>query len=312
MRPAFSIIFLTTLIGAGQGLFVAVYGIDLGARLGWVGPVPASFHVRACALSAAFLVAGLLASFFHLGRPSRGWRAIAMWRTSWLSREVIVLPLFTASVGIQAWTCAYFPGASGWTGLVALALCAALFLCTGMIYACLRFLQEWHTPLTVLNFVLLGLASGFTLAAAYAALAWQLLAAPLAAAALGLTLVACMLRAAILARNAALKQKSTTQSATGLTQQRVVQKSQGMTGGSFGTREFFHGRSAGFLRWAKWVFLAFAFAIPLLMVAAGLAAGRSGWFIPAFVAQYIGLLAERWFFLAQATHPQNLYYQAVS
>ena len=28
--------------------------------------------------------------------------------------------------------------------------------------------------------------------------------------------------------------------------------------------------------------------------------------------QYAGLLAERWFFFAQARHPQNLYYQAIS
>ena len=31
----------------------------------------------------------------------------------------------------------------------------------------------------------------------------------------------------------------------------------------------------------------------------------------AFALQYAGLLAERWFFFAQANHPQNLYYQAV-
>jgi hypothetical protein len=30
------------------------------------------------------------------------------------------------------------------------------------------------------------------------------------------------------------------------------------------------------------------------------------------VLQYLGLLAERWFFLAQARHPQNLYYQTIS
>jgi hypothetical protein len=26
--------------------------------------------------------------------------------------------------------------------------------------------------------------------------------------------------------------------------------------------------------------------------------------------QYAGLVAERWFFLAQANHPQNLYYRS--
>lgn len=31
----------------------------------------------------------------------------------------------------------------------------------------------------------------------------------------------------------------------------------------------------------------------------------------AFAIQYLGLLFERWFFFAQANHPQNLYYQVV-
>ena len=34
--------------------------------------------------------------------------------------------------------------------------------------------------------------------------------------------------------------------------------------------------------------------------------------LAAFGVQYVGLLAERWFFFAQARHPQNLFYQAVS
>ena len=38
-----------------------------------------------------------------------------------------------------------------------------------MIYAAVKFLQEWHTPLTVANFTLLGIASGFLLAAGYSA-----------------------------------------------------------------------------------------------------------------------------------------------
>jgi DMSO reductase anchor subunit len=41
-------------------------------------------------------------------------------------------------------------------------------------------------------------------------------------------------------------------------------------------------------------------------------AARPPCWLLAFVVQYLGLLAERWFFFAQANHPQNLYYQAVS
>jgi DMSO reductase anchor subunit len=32
----------------------------------------------------------------------------------------------------------------------------------------------------------------------------------------------------------------------------------------------------------------------------------------AFAMQYLGLLAERWYFFAQANHPQNLYYQSIA
>src|SRR5215207_2278206 len=98
MHPAFSVIFLTTLIGVGQGLFVALYTADAASRLGWIAaPTPEFFSVGSF-ISVAFLAAGLIASFFHLGRPERAWRTAAMWRTSWLSREVIVLPAFMAAV----------------------------------------------------------------------------------------------------------------------------------------------------------------------------------------------------------------------
>ena len=53
-------------------------------------------------------------------------------------------------------------------GVVGTVLAFALFVCTAMIYACLPFLREWASPLTVVNYTLLGGASGFTLAAAFA------------------------------------------------------------------------------------------------------------------------------------------------
>ncbi|MGI9025030.1 MAG: DMSO reductase, partial [Burkholderiaceae bacterium] len=44
----------------------------------------------------------------------------------------------------------------------------------------------------------------------------------------------------------------------------------------------------------------------------GLASGRALPWVLATLVQAPGLLAERWFFFAQAKHPQNLYYQVVS
>ena len=51
-------------------------------------------------LALVMLVLALAASSLHLGRPERAWRAVLMWRTSWLSREVIVLPAFIGAVAL--------------------------------------------------------------------------------------------------------------------------------------------------------------------------------------------------------------------
>ncbi len=197
-------------------------------------------------------------------------------------------------------------------GAIGTVLAFALFVCTGMVYACLRFLAEWHTPLTPLNYVLLGGASGFTLAAALAALSEPHLVGFLTLWAILITLLAAVGRTVALWRNARLKPRSTLQSAIGIKHPAVVQTSRGFMGPAFNTREFFHGASERRLRLAKPAFLALAFALPVIL----LGMGRDGsWkaLVPgAFVIQFGGLLIERWFFFAQARHPQNLYYQAVS
>lgn len=300
MRPAFSVIFLTTLCGAGQGLLLAIYGAQLASV------PPRGLVLAGGVLAAALAALGLFASFFHLGRLKPAWRAASQWRTSWLSREVIALPVFIALSLLYAFTGSFF------IGTAALAACIALFVCTGMIYACLKFLQEWASPLTLVNFVLLGCASGFTLAAALTALFAPSLVVPYAAAAVVLTLLGLATRGASLARNARLKARSTVQSAIGASHPRVAQRSQGFTGGSFNTREFFHGASRAKLAAVKWSFLVLAFAAPVVLIAAALALGSLGLLAAAFPVQYLGLLAERWFFFAQANHPQNLYYQAIA
>jgi DMSO reductase anchor subunit len=48
------------------------------------------------------------------------------------------------------------------------------------------------------------------------------------------------------------------------------------------------------------------------LLVAGIAQGSLALLALAFAVQYVGLIAERWFFFAQARHPQNLYYQAIS
>ena len=126
-----------------------------------------------------------------------------------------------------------------------------------------------------------------------------------------ITVAALITRAASLIRNARIKHKSTVQTAIGMRHTQVAQKAQGSMGGSFNTREFFHGKSASFLKSIKWIFLVLVFPVPVLLLALGLSSAAFATLALAFVVQYLGLLAERWFFFAQANHPQNLYYQTV-
>jgi sulfite dehydrogenase (quinone) subunit SoeC len=325
MHPAFSVILLTTLIGVGQGLFLALYTAETYGVLELLPTQSSRFYAFGSLLSVVLLIGGLIASFFHLGHPERAWRSAAMWRTSWLSREVIVLPAAIGAVTVYG-----LVHAMGWTlkivglhtpmpndlsmliGAFGVLFAFTLFLCTGMIYACIKFLQEWATWLTVVNYTLFGFASGFLLATVYAA--WQ---APALIRFYGawaaiFTVAALVTRSASLIRNSRLKSQSTLQTAIGVRHQRIQQKSMGFMGGSFNTREFFHGAKPVVFRSIKWVFLILVFPIPLLLLAMGLGASSKALLFAAFVVQYLGLLAERWFFFAQANHPQNLYYQTVS
>jgi len=324
MNPAFSVIFLTTLIGVGQGLFIAMVFGQVYALLENQAVNSGSFFAGGAIYALLFLGAGLFASFFHLGHPERAWRAATRWRTSWLSREVIALPAFMFMVTVYA-ALHYFqydPTLFGTAavphshltvivGMVGMVACFVLFVCTGMIYACLKFLQEWASPLTVVNYILLGMASGYTFAAFYAKAANSPLIDYYSNWAIILTLVALVTRSASLIRNARIKHKSSLRTAIGVRHVNIQQKAQGAMGGSFNTREFFHGKSRMFIRNIKWIFLMLVFPLPVLMLLVGLNEQSALILCAAFAIQYVGLLLERWFFFAQANHPQNLYYQTI-
>ena len=306
MHPAWSVILFTVLAGLGQGLFLML------VRAGSDGLDSSSLAIGG-AVSVVLMCIGLACSFLHLGHPMRAWRAVAMWRTSWLSREVIVLPLTIAVVGL--WSLGHFFGKPhmGVLAMLGVVLCFALWICTGMIYACLRFLREWAHWLTLLNFTLLGWMSGATLFVAL----WRCAfpdgdATRWLTAAIVLTVAGAVARLASLARNRMLKPLSTPQSAIGVKNPKLRQMSQGATGGSFNTREFFHGKSALVVRNVRWIALGLSFAVPLVLLVAARYHSEASLVAGAAVSQVLGLLAERWLFFAQANHPQNIYYQAVA
>ena len=66
------------------------------------------------------------------------------------------------------------------------------------------------------------------------------------------------------------------------------------------------------VRTVRNLFLLFVFPVPVVLIAVGY--GMESPLLPlaAFLIQYLGLVAERWYFFAEAKHPQNLYYQSVA
>jgi DMSO reductase anchor subunit len=310
MHPAFSILFFTTLAGAAQGLVVLL----ALAKLSGVAMSP-SFLLLALGIGEVLLLAGLASSFLHLGHKMRAWRAVLMWRTSWMSREVIILPAFIGLVGLW-WLALYFGIQAVWVSVLPAVIVVAsfaLWYCTAMIYACIRFIEEWAHSLTIVNFTLIGLASGMVLGCALAAVTGQAtFLKSYGLMTLVLVIAAWFARYLAVRRNWALRHKSSLQSATGIASRKLVQKSMGMSAGSFNTREFFHGASDLAVRNVRVGFQVLGFALPALCIVWGLMSGGTLPWLLALIFQAPGVLAERWFFFAQAKHPQNLYYQAVS
>jgi len=142
-HPHWSLILMTVLTQLSVGAFVTIWLLHLlGASTG-LGPAAiVSLTVGGLALTAAT---------FHLGRPVFAYRALRMWRRSWLSREVLLFACFSAVAAAYAavlWL--QLPG-----GPAIGALTALLGLGGVTASACIYRVPSrpaWNTPLTLLQF----------------------------------------------------------------------------------------------------------------------------------------------------------------
>ncbi|RMH46944.1 MAG: dibenzothiophene desulfurase [Alphaproteobacteria bacterium] len=167
MHPAASVIVFTTLSGAGFGL-LAFLGIGepapTGLRAFW-------FYLLGYGLA----VAGLLASTLHLANPRNAIKAFREWRSSWLSREAVLSVTALIAVAPVAFGRVFLGQDWPVLGVIGAALCLLVVFSTSMIYAQLRTVPRWNTPLTPVVFLAFALAGGAILAgrlqAALAALA---------------------------------------------------------------------------------------------------------------------------------------------
>jgi DMSO reductase anchor subunit len=294
MHPALSVILFTTASGAGYGM---LFWLGLLAPLGLL-PIAAGFGVSASLIALALVTFGLMSSTLHLGHPERSWRAVTQWRTSWLSREgVAALIAYVPAV--------LFPllwlilDSAGPLGFVVSAMAAVTVVCTGMIYASLKPIRQWHNPYVLPIYLLAALFSGGACLAGVATF-WG--ASPLlvdASVVLAVvTLVAKFAYWRSIDRGADAR---TPADATGLGKLGTVRSlDPPNTEENYLLREMGYRIGRKHAARLRVVAVLLGFIVPIVLLP----------FIPplAAIAALAGLLVERWLFFAEATHTITLYY----
>ena len=287
MHPAPSVILFTTFSGLGFGLLVFL-GLGLPAVTGWT-----AFAFFAIAYVMA--VGGLLASTFHLGRPERAPKAFTQWRTSWLSREAWCSVAALTVMAVYGAGLVFFGTRWSLLGWLGAALSLATVFTTSMIYAQLRTVPRWHTPLTPVMFLSLALGGG-------ALLAGQVTAAALLLVAAGAVVVATWLTGDT--RFAASGTDLST--ATGLgTIGHVRAFEPPHTGTNYLLREFVHVVGRRHSRKLRIISLVLMVAVPVLLL---ILPFHHLWALLAVVSHVAGVLVARWLFFAEAEHVVGLYY----
>jgi len=136
-----SLVFMTTMM---QGV--------VGTLL-FASRATANFRELLSLLSITSVALGI--STMHLGRPAFAWRALRMWRRSWISREVLLFTLFAASLTVLTATAMgahTIAGLHGPLALLTVALGILATLASAFIYL-LPARPSWnlsHTPLDFL------------------------------------------------------------------------------------------------------------------------------------------------------------------
>lgn len=308
MHPALSVIFFTVSSGAGFGLFALLYFSDV-FKLG--GGFSAKQIVLTGAIAFVFVIAGLLSSLGHLANPKNAWRAFSRFRTSWLSREGVFAVLFFPLAFLYLALTWLAPDGLEPVRLILGALATALawitLFSTGMIYACLKTIRQWNTPLVPASYLVLGHFSGALLLLAIAA--WAALdLRPYAYLAGILLVLGALVKAIYYFWMAEPSTRSTIQTATGFTRAGVKILDTGHTHGTFLTQEFGFQIARSHTLFLKSLIFVVGFLFPLLVLM--YAGGQPGLGLAGLMTglALLGVGVERWLFFAQAQHVVNLYH----
>lgn len=288
MHPAPSVIIFTALSGLGFGLMVFL-GLGMPDVSGWVA---FTFVAIAYALAGG----GLLSSLFHLGHPERFMKALTQWRSSWLSREGVLSIVTMAVFGIYALMWIFMDTRSPALGSLAAALSIMTIFSTSMIYAQMKSVPRWHTPMTSVLYLLYGLAGGALLATQVVLAGWLMLA-----------LAAVQIVTWVQGDGAFAKTGSDMGTATGLGflgKVRLLEKPH--SGTNYLMKEMVHVIGRKHIVKLRVIALALGSVLPailLLVVDAGHMMA-----LVVILIHLVGLFAQRWLFFAEAEHVVGLYY----
>lgn len=144
-HPHWPLVFMTVLTQLSVGAFATIWLLQL---------LGGTTRLGAAALT-SLVVGGLAlgASTLHLGRPIHAYRALRMWRRSWLSREVLLFGAFSGVATGYAASLWFGLSVSPLVGGLTVALGVAGVYASGSIYR-VASRPSWNTPYTVAQFLL--------------------------------------------------------------------------------------------------------------------------------------------------------------
>ncbi len=296
MNPALSVIFFSTLSGAGYGLWFWWASSLLGHDR--------DFGIKdyvTLVIGGLFVVTGLLSSTLHLGRKDRAWRAFSQWRSSWLSREGV----FAVLCFIPAALLSFFPEhgtAQKSLAITLMILSMATVFCTAKIYHCLKTVPAWQhksvLPIYLLTSIYTG---GLWLASIFAI--WTF--APVLAL-LALILLWLMTR---YWKNNDQSLAISRSSALGLLEERTVNVFENPhTEANYITKEMVHVLARKHSMQLRKFCGLFGFITPLIACLLAWILHQPWLYSVAAISGMCGVFIGRWLFFAEAKHVVSLYY----
>ena len=304
MHPAFSVLIFTVTSGAGYGLLA---WLGAGQLLGFTQTLTVNQQIIIGLMAMVLVSIGLVSSTMHLANPKNAWRSFSRFRTSWLSREAVFAILLYPVAALYG--AAIFWQWSSIDILAGLSIILALItlFTTSMIYASLKTIRQWNTPMVPALFMAYALISGGLLFLAEEIFIWFFKASETMLTQKFLVVITLALKLVYFFWQGK-PQGATIQTATGFSQASVRLLDAGHSAPTFLNREFGYQVAADQLLRLRIIMTLVTFIVPLALVYCvfgGLV--RAELLGLAWLIMMAGLLLERWLFFAEARHVVRLY-----